>query len=190
MRQWCALFLINVLLSPSVVLACSLEISEVDVENKYPKSKILRGDVNNDGIRDIVISYSEQQIKDRFDRIAVYEGQTAGSYCLVAISGNLEYGKTGFELKKGSIFVTASSNTINESVSETYQFKYRNGGYVLIGSEESEINNLDGTMYRDSKNYLTGKRIEKTTKDRKTVEKTSTLGDDESKLLSLDRFER
>jgi hypothetical protein len=185
-----AVFLALALSSTNIALACGTAYSKDEAEKTYPDGKSVLGDLNGDGVIDLAIHYAAQDSTSRYDRIVIFERQDSGKYCLNARSGRLEPGKTDIELANGSLFVLALSNTINESVRESFQFRKRNGRYVLIGFEESVDDVVEKSLRRDSRNYLTGKRIERTTKNGRTIEKAGAIKNDENALLPLEAFER
>jgi hypothetical protein len=139
-----------------------------------------KGDLDNDGVEDVVaMSNANPYI------IAVLHGQKDGSFkpwthsqisCAHMMSNSIE-------IKKQSIFITESYDSTAWWEHNSYQFKYRNGKFVLIGAdsfsgEKSESNAED--EHKLSYNYLTNQSIETIIKNGVSSEKKVKL-----KLKSL-----
>lgn len=159
------------------------------LKNMYPSFKLLSGDLDNDGVDDFATIYSEET-SGGSHYIVVLKGKPGGTYEFVSRSLNVEYEKMDVEIKNKSLYVTRFSNMITESHSETYQFKFRNNGYFLIGKEEYSYTPEDGKKYRDSVNYLTGEEIETEVVNGKSEVIKSHLKDGERELLRLEDFSR
>lgn len=156
----------------------------------FTNTKIASGDLNNDGLEDFAVLLNEKSESGNSNRIAIYKGKADGTYELAAQSLNLEYGAIDFEIKRRSLFITAFHNSLKESYSETYQFKYRNNAFFLIGKEESSYTPDDGNKLVVSENYLTGKRIKRQTISNKTSETIVQLSNKEIIPIRLDEFSR
>lgn len=158
------------------------------IARTYPDSHILSEDLDGDGIRDFVVLSSEKTVDGLSDRILILKGKQGGGYVDFAKSSNIEYGKASIEIKKRSLYVFVSNNTLKEYNRETYQFKYRHGGFFLIGKEEKEDVPEEGNSSNISTNYLTGEEIEVSLANgKKTVE---TRHVPEPQLIRLEDFSR
>ncbi len=175
---------------------CGVEIP-LDVKKSltkiYPNSEILSEDLDRDGINDFVVFTSEKTIDGIVDKVVVLKGKPDGAYDELAKSKGIEHGTATMGIKKQSIYITVIHNSINESNTEIYQFKYRSGGIILIGKEEISYLPVDenhGNEAKTSTNYLTGEVIAIEMADGKTKETKSRLGKNERKLLRLEDFSR
>lgn len=161
----------------------------------YPVSKILSDDLDNDGINDFVV-YATEGVNDQLnDRVIVLKGKSDGSFELIAKSKMIEYGKADIEIKNHSLFITRLNNTLNDSDSETYQFKSRANGFILVGAELFVSHPENRDNFRTSINYLTGAKIISKTENGVSNEIKSKLLDHEpelqfSKPIRLEEFER
>lgn len=160
------------------------------ISTVFPNSKIVKGDLNNDGINDLAIQISEETGNGLTDRVVIYRGEHDRSYGLFAKSQNIQYGTTDLGIKKKSLYITAFHNSLRESYNEVYQFKYlaKANGFFLIGKEENSLTLDDGNEHIVSVNYLTGKKIEKKKINGQIKEIKSQLTRKERKLLRLEEF--
>lgn len=154
----------------------------------FPESKILSGDLDNDGINDFIVFATEHTRDGMADRIIILKGKPGGGYEDLAKSSTIEYGKADIEMTNHSLYLQVDSNSLEESLTEIYQFKYRNRGFYLIGKEEREDVPDEGKITNISTNYLTGEEIEidwvngkKTSETRNKVKR---------KLVRLEEFSR
>jgi hypothetical protein len=155
---------------------------------QFSNFHVVEGDLNNDGIGDFVVQVTEEGNGLPTDKLAVYFGKTDGSYTLVTKSQSYQYGVSGVEIKKGSIFVQVFHNMIPQSYDITYQFKYLKNNILLIGTEEHSHITANGNEFRSSVNYLTGKKIETNYVNRKTKVTESFLRGEEKKPIKLEEF--
>jgi hypothetical protein len=150
---------------------CGKEVPNTDIQSsalklllgKYPNSKILITDLDNDAINDVVIYNTEKENEETIDRLIVVKGKADGSYVELEKSSTIEYGTGDIDVKNNSIFLIVNHNSIEETSTETYQFKLREEKVILIGKEELSYvpNNQNNSLERRiSTNYLTGDVIQ------------------------------
>jgi hypothetical protein len=157
---------------------------------EFPDSKIIKGDLNGDGLVDFAILTSGKTTDGATNRVAIYVNKPDGSYAFAAQSGNLDYGTIDIALKRKSLYILAIHNSLKESFNEVYQFTFHNDAFLLVGKQENAYSPDDGSEYTLSENYLTGKRIEKRKINNKTKETSSLLSTRELKSIRLDQFSR
>jgi hypothetical protein len=135
---------------------------EVAVEKffagRYSKENIVEiaaGDLNKDGTEDLAIILGSLN----FPQIAVLYGSPSGEYKIGDLSRNFCTARYHFnvEVKGQSLFVT-TVHSLGPST-HTYQFKSRKDRLVLIGLEESNLENDQNDGYGKSVNYLTNQVI-------------------------------
>lgn len=154
----------------------------------YPQSKVLSGDLDHDGIDDFVVSTTEDNKGALVDKVYILKGNPGGGYTKFSTSSFIEYGKSDIELRNQSFYIVVSNNTLKESNTETYQFKFRNGAFLLIGQEVREDDLDEGTSSTISTNFLTGVEIKSDwINGKKTGEAKTSV---ERKLLKLEDFGR
>lgn len=159
--------------------------------NEYLESKILSGDLDQDGVNDFVVYATERTGEGLAGKVVILKGKSGGGYDVLAKSSFIQYGTADIEISKNSLFLRVDHNSVNESQTETYQFKYRDGGFFLIGKEEISYNPADeshGAEYRTSTNYLAGVEVETEKVDGKITAQTKKKI--EVKLLKLENFSR
>ncbi|NOU00387.1 MAG: hypothetical protein HOO95_02265 [Gallionella sp.] len=176
--------------SGSVTAQIEIPLDVISLKSMYPNFKELSGDLDNDGVDDFAAIFSEKTSDGRIYYIVVLKGKPSGTYEFVTKSLNVEYEKMAVEIKNKSLYVIRFSNTLAQDLSETYQFKYRDNGYFLIGYEENSYTQDDAKKFRDSINYLTGAEIETEIVGGKTEVIKSRLKEEDRKLLSLEDFSR
>lgn len=157
----------------------------------YPESKIISGDLDHDGINDFVVYATEQTSVGMTDRVVVLKGKSGGGYEDFAKSSVIQYGTANIEIKNQSLYIQVDHNSINESHTKIYQFKYRAGGIFLIGEEERSYVPVDenhGSESITSTNHLTGKVIETEKTNGNVTRETKEKG--VRKLLRLEEFTR
>lgn len=173
---------------------CGVEIPaqlKESIAKEYPKSQILSEDLDQDGINDFVIFTSEKTQDKKDGKVVILKGKADGTYELFAKSSDIEIGTASVGLKNKSIYITVIHNSINESLTEIYQFKYRNGGIFLIGEEEHSYFPVDENHFnavRISTNFLSGEVIETEISDGKTTKTEQRKI--ERKPLRLEEFSR
>ena len=146
------------------------------------ESTFKQGDLNHDGIADLVViatPCNKEKMKVRNDGyvynfnqpvLAIYWGKKGGGFSLFK-----QYGKviparaseflsitpsvdiTSKGVLKISIEYFASAGSW-EQPATTYQFRYQNGDFFLIGKDENVMTRNTGKTVETSENYLTGKR--------------------------------
>ena len=157
----------------------------------YPESKILSGDLDQDGTKDFVVYATEHTDDELAYRVIILKGKPGGGYEELAQSSAIQYGTAKIEIKNNSIYLQLDRNSINEAHNEIYQFKIRDGGVFLIGKEEISYIPVDkkhGSESRITINYLSGEAI-KTLKVNGKVT-SSTKEKAERKLIRLEDFSR
>lgn len=174
------------------------DIPESDIKSLasgYPISKILSGVLDQDTVNDYVVSATEHTNSGLVDRVIILKGKPGGGYEELAKSSHIEYGKTDVEIRNHSLFIIAFNNSMNDSDSETYQFKYITNDFVLIGAERNVAHLVDGSRYKTSYNFLTGEKIEYSNINGKLSEVKSKIqarerGIQYSKKITLEEFSR
>lgn len=131
-----------------------------------------RGDLNQDGIDDMVLVTSS----DKTSRpvMGIYWGDGQGQFNLYQqydsiipystddfsyIDNAITITPKGVLCLNTSVFQSAGSNT---NWSQTLLFRYQDGDFYLIGSESESMSRYSGEIVRLSKNYLTHKQKKST----------------------------
>lgn len=192
-----------VALLPLQVLAQELKASGTGTADIVPagwESIFKSGDLNNDGIADLVIVATpcdEEKMTTRDDGyvynfnqpvLAIYWGEKNGGYKLfkqydnviparedefTSITPSLDITKKGALKIDLEYFYTAGSWT---QPTTSHVFSYRNGDFYLIGKDVTELERTTGKTVVTSDNYLTRKRIVTTDRPkRKTTVKRTRL---------------
>jgi len=114
-------------------------------------AEVVAGDLDNDGVEDLAVIIGSLDAP----QLAVLYGSSSGRYRLGAMSKKFCSARYHFVLtvKARSIFAT-TVHDLGPS-SHTYQFASRSNGLVLIGLEESNLENEQADGYGKSVNYLT-----------------------------------
>lgn len=184
---WNMMHFINVLLSFSLVLSGNA-IANEDIPlparelvfKLFPAAKTLDwrgGDLNRDGLDDLVVWIAESDNFDSNERIIVLRAKKDVSYELMAKSlsfASVRYtpSTTFLDLEQGSLYVGVSGPADYGSYSSIrFQFKQKKGALRLIGYRARQSKNQDVDDQELSLNFLTGERIEwrKVQKSRKEV---------------------
>ena len=135
------------------------------------KDAVLSGDLGEGGNDDLVIATDPVNTSLGTEtRLVIFRGKPNGSYEYLAQSSNIEYGKVTTEIKNKSLYIFVFNNTLKEYNEEIYEFKYRNGGFFLIGKEVNEDVPEEGNRSNISTNYLTGIEIETDWKNNKKID--------------------
>ncbi len=200
-----------VVLLPLQVLAQGLKDSGKSAADVVPNSweSIFKtGDLNKDGIADLVViatpcDKDKMQTRDdgyvyNFNQpvLAIYWGEKNGNFKLfkqydnviparesefISITPELEITKKGLLEINLEFFATAGSWT---QPTTTHLFRYQQGDFFLIGKDVVELERTTGKTVTTSDNYLTRKRIVTTERPkRKTIVKRTSLP--KSKLKPL-----
>lgn len=146
----------------------------------FPAAKTLEwrgGDLNRDGLDDLVVWIAESDNFDSNERIIVLRAKKDASYELMAKSlsnTSVRYtpSTTFLDLEQGSLYVGVSGPADYGSYSSIrFQFKEKGGALHLIGYRARQSKNQDMDDQELSLNYQTGERIEwrKVQKNRKKV---------------------
>ena len=181
MKKQIALFL---LILPLVAGAQKLKSTGTSVEDIVPKGWThteQTGDLNKDGIKDLVIIATpdfKENTKTRDDGyvynfnkpvLAIYFGSKNGDFQLfsqykevlaapehefVSIDYGLNITDKGVLTIDLSYFYSAGSGS-NDS--DKYVFRYQNGDFFLIGKDEQSQSRMSGEFVIHSYNYLTNK---------------------------------
>ncbi len=174
--------------------------SAADVVPNVWESTFKTGDMNGDGLPDLVIiatPCNKEKMKTRDDGyvynfnqpvLAIYWGDKNGNYKLfkqydnviparedefMAITPSLDITKSGSLQIDLEFFATAGSYT---QPTTTHVFRYQNGDFMLIGKDVVELERTTGKTVTTSENYLTRKRIVTTERPkRKAITKRSRL---------------
>jgi hypothetical protein len=166
-------------------------VEKISLSEIFPNSKILSGDIDQDGINDFIVYATEQDNNGMTDKVVVLKGKSVGGYDNFAKSSSIQYGTANIEFKNQSLYIQFDHNSANESQTEIYQFKYRNGGIFLIGEERISyvpVDETHGSTFRTSTNFLTGEVIKSEITDgKKTKELKERV---KRELLSLENFSR
>lgn len=139
------------------------------------------GDLNKDGIRDLVVVAKpnfKENMKTRDDGyeynfnkpiLAIYFGKTAGGFQLWKQYKELfpaddEWSSVEISLgitEKGALNIstsTFSSGGSYDNGDTRYTYRYQNGDFYLIGKESTSMSRNIGDLETVSENYLTWKR--------------------------------
>ncbi|MBR5639369.1 MAG: FG-GAP repeat protein [Muribaculaceae bacterium] len=181
-----SLIVASMVILPQQVVAQGLKTSgssAVDIVPAGWESIFKTGDLNKDGIADLVIIATpckEENMTTRDDGyvynfnqpiLAIYWGEKNGNFKLfkqydnvipvrpdefMSIDPSLEIAKNGSLRIILEYFASAGSWTQPTS---THVFSYRNGDFFLIGKDVVELERTTGKTVSTSENYLTHKRI-------------------------------
>ena len=157
----------------------------------YPESKILSGDLDQDGTKDFVVYATEHADDGLVYQLIILKSKPGGGYEELGKSSAIQYGTTNIEIKNNSLYLQVDSNSANESHNEIYQFRIRDGHVFLIGKEDITYVPADkkhGNESRTTTNYLSGEVI-KTLKVNGKATSTS-KEKTERKLIMLEDFSR
>jgi len=181
-------WLFTLLLFPLLMMAQQLKQQGKSVEALVPEGwehMEAVGDLNKDGIQDLVIiatSNNEEKIlvnetgyrhNMNPPHLAIYFGQSTGDYTLFKKYENLfpeidefrtiniyhEINDRGALRIGYSIFSSAGSSYNNNN---SYVFRFQKGDFYLIGKDESGFSRYSGEATEVSENYITHKRQTKT----------------------------
>lgn len=155
----------------------------------------VQADVTNDGVKDLVIKLVEDKPKagdeavERARILVIASGTTNGPFLKVAATdkilqctacGGAFYGvadaSADISVERGVIVISQESGS-RWVMSSTYRFRYdpRSKDFVLIGFDYSNRDRAEGSIYTESTNYLTGKRITETGKGNRMRRKAETI---------------
>ncbi|HQS59131.1 MAG: hypothetical protein B7Y56_06860 [Gallionellales bacterium 35-53-114] len=165
--------IIFVLLSLTVTTAYSSndnipESAQKEILRIYPSEKITFhkyyaiGDLNTDGIDDLITIIDYKKDNQNFQRLVVLAGANDEKYHFSSQSAPwYEFFRRSIslEIKKSSIFISGRGSTNNTYFGTTYQFRKYDNIFIMIGvaSESGTINSDDKRM--DSINLLNGKTV-------------------------------
>lgn len=185
----------SVVVNAATLPASGKSVAEI-VPEKWENVSSAVGDVNKDGIKDLIIlgvPDDAENIVTRDDGfvnnmnkpvVAIYLGDAAGNYTLFAQDNDIvpaqdefmftenkqvEISKKGVITVSYSTFASAGSWT-NDSCKELY--RYQNGGFYRIGEEMSGFNRATHCTEAVSINYLTSKKCETQTNEKGRVRST------------------
>lgn len=119
--------------------------------SKEEIGEIAAGDLNNDGIEDLAAILGSLDAP----QLAVLYGSSSGRYRLGAISKNFCSARYHFVLTANARSIFAKTVHDLGPSSHTYQFASRGNKLVLIGLEESNLENEQADGYGKSVNFLT-----------------------------------
>lgn len=170
---------------PAIVVAQSLKDSGNSADNLVPgewEKIVAQGDLNKDGIADLVIiatPTNKENMTTRYDGyvynynqpvLAIYWSSSNGSYRLFKQYDNVIPARPSeYNNIMPSISVTergvlkielehfSSAGGWDTSIS-TYLYRFQQGDFFLIGKDESILTRNTGATTIISENYLTGKR--------------------------------
>jgi hypothetical protein len=152
----------------------------------YPESKILSGDLDQDGTKDFVVYATEHTDDGLADSVIILKGKPGGGYEEKAKSSVIQHGTSSIEIKNNSVYLQVD----HESHTDIYQFKVRDGGAYLIGKEEVSydhpVDKKHGSESRTIANYLSGEVIKIQKANGKTT--STTKEKVERKLIRLEDF--
>lgn len=181
-------FLFSLLLIPALAMAQSLAQRGTSIESIVPEGwehSEATGDMNKDGIKDIVVIATpnfKENMKEREDgyvynfnhpQLAIYFGDASGGFVLFKKYDDLFPEKDEFTFIETSLDVNdrgvlrigvssfRSAGSANTG-GPTYVFRYQDGDFFLIGKDESDLSRYSGETTVISENYLTHKRQETT----------------------------
>lgn len=203
-KSFLIIILATLALMPMHVSAQGLKDSGKSAADVVPngwESIFKTGDLNNDGIADLVVvatpcDKDKMQTRDdgyvyNFNQpvLAIYWGEKNGGYMLfkqydkviparesefISLTPSLSITSKGVLRIDMEVFASAGGW---DATTTTYSFRYQNGDFFLIGKDESTVTRNTGVTTVTSDNYLTGRRCVSTGKisSKKTKEKWSRL---------------
>lgn len=166
----------------------------------------VKGDVNADGVTDVLIKLIEDKPKkeDEFvDRnrvlvIAVADGKGGWRNAAVADKllqctgcGGAFYGvmdaPATVSIEKGVIVVSQDHGS-REVTETTFRFRYdgQPDMFILIGFDYATRDRATGGVWTESTNYITGKRVTTIGKGKKTTTKTTAVTKDRKSIEQVD----
>ncbi len=123
-----------------------------------------RGDLDHDGIPDVAALIQYTSDKAELAQVLILKGSLLGDYAIIEKSSvySPDMHRTEYaSIRKGSLFLTASSHTSDAYAGTSYQFKLVKGEFVLIGLEASHGRiGKSKPAFRRSVNFLAGNLIE------------------------------
>ena len=170
---------------PLCAMAQQWKANGMSAEEVTPKGwqySVAEGDLNKDGVSDIVVLATPnhaENLKTRDDGyvynfnqpvLAVYWGVKGGGFKLfkqyakviparedefVSITPSLDITKNGTLEINLEYFISAGSWS---QPTTSYIYRYQNGDFFLIGKDVTELERNTGKTVETSENYLTGKR--------------------------------
>jgi hypothetical protein len=123
-----------------------------------------KGDLDHDGIPDVAALIQYTSDKAELAQVLILRGSRSGHYAIIEKSSvySPDMHRTEYtSIRKGSLFLTASSHSSDTYAGTSYQFKLVKGEFVLIGLEASRgYIGKSKPAFRRSVNFMTGKLIE------------------------------
>lgn len=141
--------------------------SENDIVPEGWEKTVVQGDLNKDGIADLVLVAYPDSSKAI---LAIYFGSAEGRLsCWKKYEEVIPIATEGFENVDADLSITSKgvlrinishSSDVGSYFTSTdkYSFRYQNEDFYLIGYEEQSLQRNIGTMTTTSDNYLTWKR--------------------------------
>jgi hypothetical protein len=157
----------------------------------YPESKILSGDLDQDGTKDFVVYATEHADDGLVYQLIILKSKPGGGYEELGKSSSIQFGTPNIEIKNNSLYLQVNHTSVNESHDEIYQFKIRDGHVFLIGKEDITYvptEKKHGNESRTTTNHLSGELIKSMKVNGKTT--STTKEKTERKLLRLEDFSR
>ena len=176
------------------------------VPDGWKIEKVVKGDVTADAKEDLLLVLIEDKPKkedemvDRARALVVVSKGDNGEWRNAAVASSLLqctacggafYGAmdapVDVSIEKGVIVVSQEHGS-REVTNTTLKFRYdaQPDMFLLIGYDYATRDRADGSVYVESTNYLTGKRITETGKGKRSTKKTTNVAKDRASITEVD----
>ncbi|MET4137870.1 hypothetical protein [Pedobacter sp. UYP1] len=148
-----------------VAISSSITESDIVIPKNWKKIVQSKGDLNNDGLADLVIVTQDTVDDTAPYKLQVFFTQPGGQHKLIVVSDKIispqfPNGKHGLRSDAGFDTITINENVITIKNQLTrgmflHKFRYQHGNFELVGFKHEGSDGL-GTFYKEDFNLSTG----------------------------------